>query len=106
MASESENPEKFGVIMVKDDQVIGLVEKPNNPQSKLVNTGVYHFPSSILSTSIEKSSRGEYEFTDYVKQLLQDFHLSYSIAKKWFPIATPESLSEAEDFLLSIRQEV
>ena len=106
MAAKAEHPENFGVITTEGDRVVELLEKPDNPKSNLVNTGAYHLPSSILKVSIEKSSRGEYEFTDYVKQLLKDSPLFYSLATKWFPIATPESLRDAEDFLFSVKQEV
>ncbi|HEA84555.1 MAG TPA: hypothetical protein ENI04_01055 [Candidatus Wildermuthbacteria bacterium] len=99
MVAESEHPEDFGVITTKGDRVTELFEKPENPASKLVNTGAYHLPSSILKVSIEKSARGEYEFTDYVKKILQDSSLFYSVAEKWFPIANPESLDAAENFL-------
>lgn len=99
MVAESEHPENFGVITTKGDKVIELLEKPENPTSTLVNTGAYHLPSFILQSDIQKSVRGEYEFTDYVKQVLQDSSLFYSVAKKWFPISTPESLYAAESFL-------
>ncbi|MCP6726845.1 MAG: sugar phosphate nucleotidyltransferase [Patescibacteria group bacterium] len=99
MVAESEHPENFGVITTNGNRVIELLEKPENPTSKLVNTGAYHLPSSILKVSIQKSVRGEYEFTDYVKQVLQNSSLFYSVAEKWFPIATPESLDAAENFL-------
>lgn len=99
MAAESDHPENFGVIISEGEKVVSLLEKPENPQSNLVTVGAYYLPSSILQTPIEKSSRGEYEFPDYITHLIQKQHLYFSIAERWFPIATPESLIQAEEFL-------
>jgi UDP-N-acetylglucosamine diphosphorylase / glucose-1-phosphate thymidylyltransferase / UDP-N-acetylgalactosamine diphosphorylase / glucosamine-1-phosphate N-acetyltransferase / galactosamine-1-phosphate N-acetyltransferase len=97
------NPSQFGVVLVQGDCVTELVEKPENPQSNLVNAGLYYVDLSVFDMQIEKSSRGEYEFTDYIRKLLQKESLFFVITKDWIPIATPENLQHAETALLDKR---
>lgn len=44
---------KFGVIELKDKEVVSIEEKPDNPKSSLISTGIYVFPKSDLK-EIEK----------------------------------------------------
>jgi len=55
-----------------DGRVTGLVEKPDDPPSTLVNRGFYAFGDAIgpALDRIEPSARGEYEITDAVDDLL------------------------------------
>jgi len=85
-AQEVKNPKSFGVITAKNGLMINLAEKPERPQSKLANTALYYFPKTIFKYAISKSARGEYEFTDYVKQFANDQKLNVYIAKEWMPI--------------------
>jgi len=41
MVSESSTPEKYGVLETEDNQILKIHEKPENPESNLVNTGLY-----------------------------------------------------------------
>lgn len=89
LVKEHENPSAFGVISVSGEKVAGLVEKPENPPTNLVNTGLYCLPKNIFELEIGKSSRGEYEFTDYLKQFLEKKELHFAVAENWFPASYP-----------------
>ena len=95
------SPENFGVIQEKEGKVINLVEKPKNPESDLVNTGLYFLPRDIFRYSIQKSKRGEYEFTDYIKKFIQENILKISIAQEWIPLSYSWNLLDAAEFLLA-----
>jgi len=93
------NPSSFGILTIKDDKVVSIEEKPQNPQSDLANIGLYCFPKSIFNESIEKSERGEYEITDYVKKLIDLNNLNYIEAKCWIPASYPWDLFNMTKFL-------
>ncbi|MBX0288124.1 NTP transferase domain-containing protein [Halomicroarcula sp. F28] len=59
-----------------DGRVTGLVEKPDDPPSTLVNRGFYAFGPEVEAAldRIEPSARGEYEITDAVDDLRQRGH--------------------------------
>jgi bifunctional UDP-N-acetylglucosamine pyrophosphorylase/glucosamine-1-phosphate N-acetyltransferase len=89
LVKEHENPSAFGVVEVGNNTVKNLVEKPEKPASKLVNTGMYYVSKEIFTYKIEKSSRGEYEFTDYIKTMMSREDVYYSVATNWFPASYP-----------------
>ncbi len=97
LLKESKNPENFGVISIENNKVVGLEEKPANPKTNLVNTGTYFLNKSIFDFKIEKSERGEYELTEYIKKISG---LKFVIAENWFPLTYPWNLLDANEFLL------
>lgn len=97
-----ENPSGFGQVLIEKNLIIkDLIEKPEKPLSKLVNTGLYFLDKSIFSFKIKKSKRGEYEFTDYIKALIRKRKVYYIKAKNWIPIPYFWNLLDANKFLLS-----
>ncbi|MDP4007009.1 MAG: sugar phosphate nucleotidyltransferase, partial [bacterium] len=90
-----DNPSQFGVAVTEGERVKELVEKPKNPESNLVNAGLYCLDPSVFNIDIEKSLRGEYEFTDYVQNLLQKEPLFFVVTENWIPISSPDSLYRA-----------
>ena len=75
LGTEVEHPEHYGVIM-KDHEgkVVGIIEKPKNPQSNWIATGLYIYDKSVWGfiDSLSPSARGELEITDvnnhYIKK--------------------------------------
>ena len=78
-----------------------MVEKPKKEVSKLVNTGLYLLDKSIFDFKIKKSKRGEYELTDFIKELIKRKKLDFKIAKDWIPISHPWDLFNINEFLLN-----
>ena len=63
-----------GVLEVSDDgRVTGITEKPEEPSSTLVTTGVYALSEVIFEhcRTISPSARGEYELADAIDRLLE-----------------------------------
>lgn len=100
LVKEVRNPEQFGVIIKEKNYIKGIIEKPEKPPSNLVNAGGYHLPRTILAEHITKSSRGEYEITDYVKKLAQKTKVYFFKAKEWFPLSFDWDLLSISEFLL------
>ena len=62
-----------GVVEVDDGRVTGLVEKPEDPPSRLVTTGCYVLPAEIFEACrlLRPSKCGEYELSDAVDVLVR-----------------------------------
>ncbi|MEA3452959.1 MAG: bifunctional sugar-1-phosphate nucleotidylyltransferase/acetyltransferase [Patescibacteria group bacterium] len=101
LAKKVKQPQFFGVIEERDGIVKSFIEKPSKPKSNLANTGLYFLPKEILNYSIKKSSRGEYEFTDYIRQFIKEEELNIVEASQWIPISYSWNLLEANKILLS-----
>lgn len=99
LVARAEHPERFATVETQGKEIIGLIEKPEHPKGNLVSIGAYFLDPSIFRLSIQKSKRGEYEFTDYVRQWIKRRKLYFVVAKTWIPITFPESLKEAEQIL-------
>ena len=97
-----EDPNRFGVVEVKDGKVIGIEEKPQNPKSNLAQTGLYMYSADVFEIidTLEPSDRGELEITDVNNVYLQRGQLTYeTIEGFWGDAGTPDSLLKASNFL-------
>ena len=100
LLKKMQEPSAFGQVKVEHNNVKCLVEKPNINVSNLVNTGVYYLDKSIFDFDIKKSSRGEYEFTDYIKCFIETEKLHCGIAENWMPVSFAWNLLDINEFLL------
>ena len=95
-----DDPEKFGVAVTDDaGRLIRLHEKPEPgtyPIPVQANIGAYKFDTRIFDYELPLSARGEYEITDYVTWLAEQFSVDVVPADFWFPIGTPEDLDAAQ----------
>ena len=104
------DPERYGVIeFSSNNQVINIVEKPENPKSNYAVTGIYFYDHKVIeyAKSLEKSSRGEYEITDLNKIYLEKDLLKAEILGRgsaWFDTGTHDSLLEASNFISSLEK--
>lgn len=98
----SETPEKYGVLVVKNDFLEKIVEKPKEHIGNLVNAGMYKFTSEIFEkiSQIEKSPRGEYEITDAISLLAKENKVKVvKIQKYWKDFGNPNDIVECSKFL-------
>ncbi len=97
LGMEVRNPSSFGVLKIdKNDNLIEIVEKPENPPSNLVNIGVYMFTTDIFNFELVKSSRGEYEIVDYLNFLIKHSSVKVIPTNFWLPVGNPDELNSAE----------
>jgi bifunctional UDP-N-acetylglucosamine pyrophosphorylase/glucosamine-1-phosphate N-acetyltransferase len=103
-----ENPNRFGVFVVKSKKVKKIVEKPKRFISDIANTGLYVFDKSVFGFKLRKSPRGEYEIIDYVNELVKKEKVVCEKVKgHWLSIGYPWDLIEANNVLVSkIRNDI
>lgn len=82
-----ENPEQYGVI-VQDDQgkVTKIVEKPDNPTSNLIATGLYIYDNTVWNfiKQLTPSARGELEITDVNNHFVDKGQLKVVTLNGWW----------------------
>ena len=63
------NPKDFGVVELKKNKIIKLVEKPKKTKSNLAITGLYFFDKNVveISKKLKPSIRNETEIIDVLK---------------------------------------
>jgi glucose-1-phosphate thymidylyltransferase len=66
-----ERAKRGGVVRIDDGDVVGLVEKPDEPPTTLATTGCFAFSRRIFEAcrAIGPSERGEYELPDAIEWL-------------------------------------
>lgn len=98
---EQEHPEKYGVL-IGDDYLEEIVEKPDKFIGKLVNAGLYKFTTDIFEkiSLIKKSPRGEYEITDAVSMLAKEKKVKIKkVNDFWQDFGSPDDVKEMSNFL-------
>ncbi len=102
LGCEVEDPDRFGVFVVKGKEVKKVVEKPKKFVSDIANTGLYVFDKSVFDFKLKKSQRGEYEIVDYINMLAKKEKVICEKAKgHWLSVGYPWDLIEANNTLVS-----
>lgn len=99
-----DDPRRYGTVIVDAGVVKEIVEKPEEPESNLVNAGAYILEPEIFEAIAEtkKSGRGEFEVTDSFKILMRKSHLYTHLLKgEWIDVARPWDLLEANRILMA-----
>lgn len=100
LVSKSETPQKFGVVEVDaNNRITKFIEKPENPTSNLVSTGVMILNKKIFNyqSSIKKNS--EVYLTEPVSKMMIDYIITAVEASMWIPIATIADIKSTEEIL-------
>lgn len=93
----SDTPELFGVVETNGDGTLkSIVEKPEHPQSSLVNTGGFVADMSLLACAVEPSPTGEVYATDMLTLHAGTYPVRIIEQEEWIPIGNPEQLAAAE----------
>lgn len=96
LVSEVDNPGRFGVVRAgKDNKVLEIVEKPENPFSNLVSTGVIFTDTSIFDYDI-KMKNGEFYLSEAISEMAKDKDVYAVKSSLWLPIGYPKDLKKAE----------
>ena len=104
------DPENFGVVEFDSDgAVLSLDEKPRNPKSNYVITGLYFYPNDVVKKVIDvvPSARGELEITSLNQIYLDEERLNVELLGRgyaWLDTGTHESLLEASKFIETIER--
>ncbi|MBL6449852.1 glucose-1-phosphate thymidylyltransferase RfbA [Fulvivirga sp. 29W222] len=104
------DPERYGVVeFTEDNQVVSLVEKPQNPKSNYAVTGLYFYDNTVSEKAkqIKPSPRGELEITDLNNMYLLEGKLHVELLGRgmaWLDTGTHQSLLQASNFVESIEE--
>ncbi len=103
------NPSRFGVITLKNNKIINLVEKPKNTKSNLAITGLYFFDNSVIkkTSSLKKSKRNELEIIDLLKIYKKANSLKVEQLGRgaaWLDTGTIDDFNQTSVFVSSIEK--
>jgi glucose-1-phosphate thymidylyltransferase len=71
---------------VRGEQIIGIEEKPEQPQSDLVVTGCYMYDAEVFSiiAGLHPSARGELEITDVNNTYIRAGTMRFDTLRGWW----------------------
>lgn len=83
---EVDEPQRFGVPRIEDNEIITILEKPPKPPSNYAVTGIYMYPPDVFEiiSQLQPSSRGELEITDVNNAYAQRGELKFNFLKGWW----------------------
>ncbi len=103
------DPRRYGVAEIKNNKIISIEEKPENPKSNFAIIGLYYLDKYALeiAKNLKPSKRNELEITDVLKVYLNEGKLNYKILGRGFTFidcGTFDSLVEASLFIWTIEK--
>lgn len=103
-------PEAYGVLEFdKENNAIGIEEKPKNPKSHYAIPGLYFYDNTVVekAATLKPSSRNELEITDINNMYLREGTLSVELFGRgmtWFDSGTYDGLLEASNYVSTIQK--
>ena len=98
---------RYGVVVVEGDRVIDFQEKPLQPKSTLVSTGVYALPKEVVAKVDEYLAEGNRDSPGYFIEWLLKKGVeiqAYKFDDYWYDIGSADSYLEAMKTLLKESQ--
>ena len=90
----------YGVVDVKDNIVVDFEEKPTNPKSTLISTGIYLFPKHVIDLIEKYISQGNNpdKTGDFIEWLHKRENVyAYVTEKTWHDIGNLEQFKKANE---------
>jgi len=104
LLAEVENPSQFGVVDIKENKILKIIEKPKNPPSNFAVIGVYFLTSKIFKiiSELKPSWRGELEITEALQLLMEKgFNVEHDYVTGWWKdTGTPKDILHANQLIL------
>ena len=103
------NPEDYGIVEMKNNKILNIIEKPKNSKSNLAITGLYFFDHNVVNVSkkLKPSKRKELEIVDLLKEYLKKKKLKIEYMGRgsaWLDTGNAESLFETSQFISNIEK--
>lgn len=100
-----DEPSRYGIVNTDSEgDIIGVIEKPNEPPTNLAGVGIFILTPSIFDKIelIEPSWRNEIELSDAEQRLLDEGKKfdAYEIDGWWRDVGTPEDVLDANRLML------
>jgi len=102
LLKEVNDPGRYGVAAIAGDRVVRIVEKPDQPASRMAVTGIYFYDEGVhdIIAKLRPSARGELEITDVGNAYIARGDLTFDVLPGWWTDAgTFESLARANELL-------
>ncbi|MFT7507724.1 MAG: NDP-sugar pyrophosphorylase family protein [Acidimicrobiales bacterium] len=101
LGTHSDTPEYFGVLVENEEGTLkGIIEKPQDPPSNIVNIGGFILDESIFTYTVEKNvEHDELFLTDMVTAFAEDHPMQIISQDLWVPVGKPEDIQKAEAIL-------
>ena len=104
-----QNPKAFGVVEFdKDNNVVSIEEKPEQPKSNYAVPGLYFYDNRVvnIAKNVQPSARGEIEITAVNNEYLRLGELKVTLFKRgvaWLDTGTPEGMLKAAEFVETVQ---
>ncbi|RPJ02728.1 MAG: nucleotidyltransferase, partial [Deltaproteobacteria bacterium] len=113
-SKEVEDYQRFGVNIIKDGFIVGMVEKPDTPVSRLAQVGLYYLKDGkrfmcCLDDAIRAGEmvKGEYYLPSvFMRMIGEGVKLRAPEIDEWLDCGKPETLLETNKYLLVGRHHV
>jgi glucose-1-phosphate thymidylyltransferase len=95
LLKEVKDPQRFGVAVLEGDHLVRIEEKPKQPKSPYITTGIYFYDEEIFEIirTLKPSARGELEITDVNNAYIERGLMTWDLLEGWWTDAgTFESL--------------
>lgn len=106
-----DDPSRFGVAVCENDKIVKLIEKPQEPISKLALVGLYYIRNSkLLVESLnelfdkEIKTRGEYQLTDALQLMIEkgEPFTTFQV-DGWYDCGKSETLLSTNKYILQTK---
>ena len=103
------NPQDYGIVKIKNNKILNIIEKPKKSKSNLAITGLYFFDKRVvnLSKKLKPSKRKELEIVDLLKRYLKIKKLKFQFMGRgsaWLDTGNAENLFETSQFISNIEK--
>jgi len=101
LATVSDNPERFGVVVRNPDGTIAeMIEKPSSPSSNLVATGPMVLDRNIFDFPPESPINNEFFMPEIIMRYKEKYPIAVVEEELWLAIGYPEDIERAEKKIL------
>ena len=109
IAYKVKEPSQFGVLKIKKNKIIEIIEKPKKYVSDLAVTGLYFYQNNITNylKYLKPSKRKELEITDLNNLIIKNNNLNYRLLGRgfvWLDSGTPKDHHKTSEFVRIIEE--